>query len=251
MAAPRVGETEAPPDPGPSQQASPPARPAWSALMAGIAAGLIAWGTGEILRLSFAPPAHLVGALERSVELLREQNKADLGNAMVAFGLLGSATGMALGIAGGLSRRSIRASAIAGGVGLLAGVATGVGSTRLVAPILARNPVLVSENVLAAILFNGIVWSAVGSAGGLAFAIGRGDRRGMMARSLFGAVTGAILGVVLFNFLGAIAFPLARTDRLIPLTTESRFLARMMAGVLVGLGVALAVRGPRSSPAVG
>ena len=57
----------------------------------------------------------------------------------------------------------------------------------------------------------GSICSSVGAAGGLAFGIGLGGRDRWM-KSLLGGLVGAALATVVYELVGAIAFPTDKTE---------------------------------------
>lgn len=238
-----AGHVAAGESPGPSGRfAARPVRLGALALAAGVTAGLVAWLGGEAAHGTFAPPAGLYGALEKSAILAREQLAAQVKNAALAFGLLGAATGLALGVVGGLARRSTRASAGAGLVGLVAGLAAGAATSLILVPIGERDPGL-AESLFVPLLMHGGIWSAVGAAGGLAFGLGLGGR-GMAPRALLGGLSGALLGTIGYELVGALVFPLAGTSHALSATAPTRLLACLFVTIPVALCAGRAVLAP-------
>ena len=102
-------------------------RPVALIAAAGLLAGLIAFGLGELVYGRFSP--ELVGQSVGGNQVMRPtlETKAvsDARNSATAFGLLGGVMGLFLGVAGGLERRSIGSAAKAGCVGLVLGATVG------------------------------------------------------------------------------------------------------------------------------
>src|SRR5262249_14597941 len=103
----------------------PPARTwlivAASALLAGVAA----WLVGEAMFEYYRPSKEAAEQLRNFVALNREQSIANGRNGAIAFGTLGGLLGLALGVAGGLWRRSPGAALAGGFVGLTLGAVVG------------------------------------------------------------------------------------------------------------------------------
>jgi hypothetical protein len=225
--------------PGPSDR---PPRLRRIVLIAGLAAGLLAWLLGEAAYGTFAPPPELTSTVNFSLSpiLAREKSAANIKNATLTFGLLGAVLGVALGAAGGAARRSTRAGVVAGTVGLVLGGAVGAQTAWVLMPIAERNQVLVSESMFFVLMIHGGIWSAIGAAGGLAFGLGIGGR-GRILRAMLGGLVGASLGTVVYDLLGAVAFPAAETGSSLSITWGTRLLAHLCVTVAAALGVALAL----------
>src|SRR5205085_1057995 len=83
-----------------------------------------------------------------------------------------------------------------------------------------------------ALLTHGGIWIATGAAAGLAFGLGLGGAA-RIARSLFGAILGAALATVIYEFAGAVVFPVAETFR----PTAVAWPPRLLAHLCVALGI--------------
>ena len=68
-----------------------------------------------------------------------------------------------------------------------------------------------SAEMASSLLVHGLPWAAVGAAGGLAFGIGLGGRA-RAVRGLLGGLLGAIAGAFLYEIIGALALPDARSS---------------------------------------
>jgi len=184
------------------------------ALTAGLIAGFASWLIGESLHGRFAPPNARMGRRltpEQIQSKATAQNAAKGLEASVAFGSLGAVLGLALGLAGGCARRSARAAVIAAVAGSILGGAAGAIIPRVLLPIYFRAHDPDRDDLILAVLIQCGNWSVIGAAGGAAFGIGLGDR-GRALRALLGGLLGAIAGVLVYEMVGAIAFPLDGTS---------------------------------------
>lgn len=222
-----------------------------SALAFGLLAGLAAWGAGE-LTVDWFPPERreIVGAMGlKSMDTTVEtRNASEAKTGVLAAGLLGAALGLGLGLAGGCARRSAGSAAAAGVLGLTLAAAAGAGVTLAVLrPYFAAHK-YTEDEILPALLVHGLIWLAVGAAAGAAFGLGAGGWR-RVPRALIGGAAGAAIGATLYEMVGAAAFPLAMTTRLVSLTWGSRLFASLSACLAASLGLALALDPGRKRPA--
>ena len=220
------------------------------ALAAGLLAGVATWLAGETDLLQVAPEKVMVQTmggptLDTTAATIRV---AEEKTAVRVFGVFGAAMGLALGLAGGLAGHSPRRAGIAAGVGLVVGGIVGALAPLVVLPIFDRAGGAGSDDMIPSMLMHAGVWIGVGAAGGLAFGIGLGGRRRVVA-SLIGGAVGAVIGAIAYEFVGAIAFPLAETASPISTTWESRLLARLLVATFVAVGIALAVSDRRKASA--
>jgi hypothetical protein len=223
----------------PGEEAEPArerqAEPRWLIPVLGCVAGLVSWTVGEAFVGYFSPPVALMDDLGASAELGRQQIASDLKNACVAFGWLGAILGLALGFAGGMTRRSTAAAGKAAALGLILGGCSGVGLSLFLLPIYERNRDMISDDMVLPILIHCGIWGGIGASTGLAFGIGRGGGR-QIVNSLCGALVGALVASVLFDILGALLFPVAQTARPISVTSGTRLLARLLVAMLAAVG---------------
>lgn len=217
-----------------------PRPPALPLAVAAIVAGLIAAAGGEVANEIIPPDlVHFEAFGHDAILPTRETPKVVTQTSAIAFGTLGLALGASLGIAGGLSRRPIRVGriALAAEVGGLLGAGFGVAMAFGLVPIAMDARAGNSDPpIWYGIVHHLLATAPLGLAAGLAFAIGGNDRR-MILRATLAAMGGAIAGSVASDVLGAIAFPLARTDSPLAETMPSRIVARL----LVTMGTAAAV----------
>ena len=104
-----------------------------------------------------------------------------------AFGMLGATLGLALGLAGGLSRRDPRAALTAGAIGLILAGAVGAGAAMGLVRLYFQNQDPQSNSLLFPLLVHCGIWSTIGLAAGLAFGIGVGGRGRVLRTGLGGS----------------------------------------------------------------
>ncbi len=232
----------------PAKSPSSPGRTWQLVLAAGFLAGLAGFGIGEAGPKLFRPSYELPPEIrrdsgqipletERRAEVSRDQSAA------LAYGGLGMVLGLALGVAGGLARRSPRASIAAGVVGLALGGAAGAGMTRVLLPVYQATQAAATEedrntDLVLALRTHGGIWLAVGAAAGLALGTGLGGGA-RMARALIGGVIGAGAATVIYEFGGAILFPVAQTFRPMALQMVPRLCAHLAVASCVAAGALL------------
>jgi hypothetical protein len=223
--------------------------PAWltpAALAAAVLAGVAAGALGEAVDGRYRPSAEAAAEPYAFRRLNAEKDVADGRNSALAYGILGGATGLALGVVAGLSRRSARGALVGG----LTGLALGCVAPALVSPwVVPFHRALYapeSPDLKLPVLIHGAIWCALGVGAGLGFGVGLGGWR-RAASAALGGLVGAALATLLYDVVGAAAFAGSRADLPIPDTAAARLLGRVLVASGVGLGAALAVReaGPR------
>ena len=157
--------------------------------------------------------------------------------AALAYGGLGMVLGLALGAAGGMARRSTRWAIKAAVTGLVLGGVAGAGATLSLLPSYhaARASATdeeVTSDLALALRTHGGIWVSVGAAAGLALGLGLGGGA-RTARATVGGMLGACLAAAIYEFAGALVFPMAETFRPVAVSAGPRLLAH--------LGVALCV----------
>jgi hypothetical protein len=225
-------------------------RPLIEIAAAGLVAGLIAFGLGELVYGRFAP--ELVGQSLGGNQVMRPtlETKAasDARNSATAFGLLGGVLGLFLGLAGGLEHRSIGSAAKAGCVGLVLGATVGaVLPLVLVVPyhgMLARRT---ADDLFLSLGLHATLWGPLGAVGGLAFGIGRGHP-GQTLRLIIGGLAGVIVATIAYDAIGGAVTPMAATGDAISTTWPTRLLARLLVAIGAAVAIDLTIRateGPR------
>ncbi len=237
----------------PESDAMPSTRPLKALLAAGLVAGLIAWLGGEASRDLFQPRRRPVNA--KGITLLvaspRQQEVAEERNAGLAFVWLGASLGGCLGIAGGLVRRDRRSGLRASGFGLVAGALGCAAVSLALLPLYDSyrrgHPDEASRDLMYPLLVHAGIWSIAGAAGGAAFALGLGRRKGI-AQAAIGGLVGAIAGTIAYELIGVAAFPNAATTQFVSSSWPTRLMARGAVALLAALGIAEAMK-PTRAPA--
>src|SRR5262249_6398162 len=85
-----------------------------------------------------------------------------------------------------------------------------------------------------ALATHGAIWMAVGAGAGLALGLGLGG--GRVARAIIGGTLGAAAAAVIYEFAGAIVFPLDRTYQPTALAPGPRLLAHLAVALCVSAG---------------
>ncbi len=228
-----------------------PARPGslFCILLAALLAGLIAWLGGEACRDLFQPRKRPVNA--KGIILLvaspRQQEVAEQRNAGLAFVWLGAALGGSLGLAGGLVRHDRRSALRASGFGLVAGAIGCAAVSLALLPLYSAyrrgHPDEAARDLMYPLLVHAGIWSVAGAAGGAAFSLGLGRRKGI-AQTAVGGLVGAIAGTIAYELIGVVAFPNAGTTEFVSSTWPTRLLARVAVSLLAALGIAEAIKPP-------
>ena len=209
-----------------------------------IAAALIAGGAslfaGEAILKSYQ--SDLVPALKVTpiAEDMRRWRDARLYSATLIFTTMGGLLGMTMGLAGGLARCSVFASARAAILGLLLGTAA-VGCLALVlVSIFFKRYDPQEGDLVLPLLTHGAIWSAVGAIGGLAFGLGLGGQ-GRWKATLLGGLVGAAAATIVYEIVGALAFPSSKTDMPVSSSITTRGLAQLLVAILSAGGAVLAL----------
>jgi hypothetical protein len=207
-----------------------PDRAQWLVAILGLFAGLAAFGIGEV-SYKLIPAEHvmvnMMGRIAPAVTA-ETQSVADARNAALASGALGACLAGCLGIAGGVSRRSLTAALAGGFLGLTLGsalaAAVSMTTTRCFEGVRVIHP---EHETMISMLLHGTIWGVTGATAGLAFAVGSGLRR-CYVRITAAGLAGAVLGAIVFDLIGAGLFPLADTGQPISTTWPSRLMARLL-----------------------
>jgi hypothetical protein len=228
-----------------------------SALTASLVGGVLAWLGGEAVLGHFAVPSALLtkaSALGASKEVVMEAERlrqlAETHNGAVALGLLGAALGLCLGLAGGVVRRRPVRGLAASLLGLVLGGAVGAGVALVLQPALYGWQGRDTDDLTNALLLHGLLAAAVGAVGGLAFGVGLGQR-GWTLRSLFGGLVGAALAVLLFQMVAGAILPIGKPETVVPMTSLTRLLSRLVLGLGTAVGIGLSrpdTRRPLAEP---
>ncbi len=212
------------------------------ALGAGLGAALLSWLLIEATVDSFKPKGLTTqhGAQTFLIPDAAERDRAGSRNAALAMGLSGAVMGLVFGLAGAASRRAATAAAFAAIVGLVLGAAAAAGTALAAVPLASklhqRDPGNASIEMASSLLLHGLPWAAMGAVGGLAFGIGRGERREAL-RGLLAGVMGGIAGAFLYEIVGELALPGSKLIEPVGATWQARLLAQALAVMSVAVGL--------------
>lgn len=222
-------------------------RRVWAlALTAGLLGGLAAWVAGEAVlqayRPALEPPFKPIPTLDDSLKVTRARVESGAAIVMLTSALIG----LSLGMAGGAARRrwSVMSMVSAGGTGLLLGSVLGAAVGVAVMMALYPNLDPQSGDLLIPLLGHMGAWSVAGLAGGFAFGAGVGGKK-VLARTTLGGLVGAALATVVYELIGALAFPTHETHLPIAGSPETRALALALAGLGAAVGAVAAVDEPK------
>lgn len=208
---------------------------------AALVAGVAAWLVGEGLLIAyhgrlhppmpaFPPPSVTFGIWAAEKEV-----------AALAAAALGALLGLALGLAGGLARRSA-GSAVRGGLaGFLFGAAAGFGAAFGLVGVYQANYNPRTEDLLLSLVTHAGIAAAIGAVAGAALGLGLRFRVGA---ALVGGLLGALGGAVLYELIGALALPAARTGAPMAAAMGPRLILPVLIAVPAALGAAWAVLNP-------
>jgi hypothetical protein len=201
--------------------------------------GIAAWQVGEHT-LDYSKPSRAAAENHRDPSGLNaEMPQVKAVNGALTFGVFGGLLGLALGLAGGFSRRPVSWAVTGAVAGLILGTAAGALPSLVVMPWQwrHRNDDPFNAELLTPFLLHLALWSASGLAAGLAFGIGTsGFRLSRLVEAGFAGLVGAMFGTFVFEILGALMFPMAGTANPFSITAGSRLLARLCIALCVGLG---------------
>jgi len=217
----------------------------WVPLMVlALLGGTLAWLVGE-KTFEYASPSRAASENYRDPTALnKEMPGVNSINGALSFGVLGALLGLALGLGGGLLRRSA-ISAMNGAVaGLILGAAAGALPSLVVMPWhwRHRNDDPATVELLVPLLMHFALWGASGLAAGLAFGIGTsGAKPFRLIEAALAGLVGAMLGTFVYEMAGAILFPFAQTASPFSATSGTRLFARLCVAGFVALGVIRAI----------
>jgi uncharacterized membrane protein required for colicin V production len=208
------------------------------ALSLAILGALAAFLIDERFGMRFIPESNMVTIMgsQQNIPTIPATHRAERKNAMLAYGIFGGVLALALGVAGGLARRS-SASALRGGVvGLILGSVAAPVATAVLVPIYHRmlntTPEEESTNITLPLLVHCGIWAAIGTAAGMALAIGLEDRARILS-TILGGLFGGVVGASIYEIVGTLVFLRGTTQsispewpmRLIAVLTASLFVA--------------------------
>ena len=204
-------------------------------------AGIIAWGVGESKILN-APAKHVRFVAAGKTITWSTPATKEAAARITSSGLnavFGGLLGLFLGWLGGWARSSTGASLTAGLVGASVGAFVGAGTPYLVLPIYAQYRQINGGDLGGSLVLHVSLWAVIGAAAGLALGLGvGGSLRAIKAAG--GGFFGRPVRRLIFDFLGALAFPLEETGLPTSSTARTRLLARIVVGVMTAVGATIA-----------
>jgi hypothetical protein len=206
-----------------------------AAILAGVGSLLVGEGIVSRYRSGLVPAikAH------PGPDDIRQLREARLYSATLTFGAMGGLLGLAMGMAGGLARRSVLASAWAGIVGLLLGTAAVASLSMLLVSNFYKRYDPQGGDLVLPLLTHGAAWSVVGAIGGLAFGLGLGGK-GRWKATLVGGLVGAAAATVIYEFVGALAFASSKADLPLSESMVTRGMAQLLIAILAAVGAGVA-----------
>jgi hypothetical protein len=237
-------EAPAPP-PGPGE---PRVRLGRLILASALAAGLLSWLLGETSLVRIPVVEQKMTVLGRTFESSTPQSRMAAADADAArfHGVFGVVLGLALGLAGGMYRRSATVARHGTGLGGAVGAVGGLVAARMAIPFYHRIQYTISNDLIASLAMHGLSFAVAGAAAGAALGITLDGRAGGVARSILGGVLGAVLGAVVAEFLGALLFPSSETGQPLAAVATARLLAPMVVAAAASLGALLPLVAPRA-----
>ncbi len=223
-------------------------------LAAAILAGLIGWGGGEVIT-PFFTSAERPRDPEQSGQYSASyaQFLATSRDVSLVWGLTGALLGLGLGLAGAIAFRRPRSAAVASAVGALAGAILGGLPSLIAFPRYWDYKVANSTNdeIILSLAIHAVSWCPVGLAGGMAFGLGSGGAA-HAAKAALGGLIGAMLGVFIYELLGAFVLPYdAVASQAVPEASYARLIGTLVSTVGASVGVILILMSrpsPNSAP---
>ncbi len=215
------------------------------AAVASLLAGEMIWKAYES---ALFPPLKITPTAED----MRQWREARLYSATLTFTAMGGIIGLTMGLAGGLARRSFLAGTKAAILGYLLGTTiVALISLAVVSVFFTRYDPQAGDLTLP-LLTHGLIWSAVGAIGGLAFGLGLGGK-GRWKATMMGGLVGAAAAAVIYELVGALAFASSKTELPVSFSVTTRAISHLLVALLCAAGAVLflnqyAKREPPSSP---
>jgi hypothetical protein len=214
-----------------------------AAILAGVGSWFVLERTLDAYKASFEVRSGPYPTAEDAAQI----TQARIASGTLAFGVTGALFGLMLGVAGGLSRKSNKATILAGVFGLVLGGLAEGGAGRLSLWLIYHRFDPQTEDMLQSLLGHLGLWSAVGLTGGLAFGLGLGGR-GRWWRATIGGLVGAGVATVVYEFLGALVFATHGTHQPLADTPETRALAQILIPLGAAIGALLSASDPKPKP---
>jgi hypothetical protein len=228
---------------GTSKPGAKPVRRVWMlCAVAAVLAGLVSWQGSEWawkgIRAAQTPKIVPFPTAEDRARVIRGL----VARTAVSFIQQGTVLAAMLGIAGCLARRALRAAIPTALSGAVLGAVAAAAAAYLLLPIYFLHVSPQGESLALPLMTHGGIWAAIGAASGLALAIGLGDR-GRWPRAFLGGLLGGVAGAVIYDLVGAIAFPLDKTSQPVSATIATRLFAQITAALCVAVGASFGAAG--------
>jgi hypothetical protein len=242
------------------------ARRLWlTVLGAGLLAGLVAWGAGELtfglyhwddandVIKVYKTELSKLGPYAKNEfiagKMVEARARAESRNAAIALGTLGALLGLALGAAGGAVAGSMQSGIRGALIGLVMGGGFGFLAPFLVVPLYYKYNSPLSGLTVPLAEYAGLLLP-IGAAAGLALGVGLG-RRGAVLTGLLGALLGACVAVVVYEMGASLEYPNDQEPAPIPGHLDARLLIHLGLALFVAsfaaIGVSARTRTPRGS----
>lgn len=218
--------------------------PLWLVCLgSGLLAGLLAAFGGELTydKIHVEPDypdtlSNMTGS-ERSIARAQVRFKTkvvvETNQAMAAYGMLGAALGVILGLTGARVAGSERVNLGGALVGGVSGCLIGAGLSMALVPAFydASN----SQTGLPLLFLTHLaIFAGIGAAGGVALGWSLGDR-GVIVRCMVGGIVGALVATLVFEVSNFVAFPNLRTFEPVPVKTIPRLIMHFCVGAGAGV----------------
>jgi hypothetical protein len=218
-------------------------------IVAGLVAGVTSLLVGEAIMNVYRGDLLPRLMVRPDPEVMRRLDAARIHSATASFATMGGILGLAMGLSGGLVRRSAAAGARAAILGLLLGAGAVATVALVIVPIFFKSYDPHSTDLVLPLLTHGALWLTAGATGGLALGWGLGG--GRWKNTLAGGAVGAAGATIVYEIAGALAFPAGKTDLPLSSSMAPRAMAQLLVAILTAVGAVLALRlspkGPPSS----
>jgi hypothetical protein len=210
-------------------------------VLAGLIAGLVSLGVGEGVVNYYG--SLLLPAIKKNPtpEEVRVWKESRFYSAVITYAAMGAILGLTMGSAGGLVRGSLPRTANAAIQGLMLGIIVAASLSSAVVAVFYKFYDPQSGDLLLPLICHGAIWSAVGACAGFAFGHGLGAR-GQRKLALFGGFLGGLAAAVIYEIVGAVAFPSSKCDLPISTSIASRSMAHLLVALLTAVGALMALQ---------
>ena len=210
-------------------------------LSAALTTALLGWVIGESGVLAVRPLVGQYTVMGQKIQGPTPETRrvADTRTGALVYGAFGLLLGSALGLVGRPSALRPMPALAAGAVGAVLGGVAGALPSLTVLPAYFGWIGDSLGDLLPSLAMHSLIWTPLGGAAGLSFALGRRDRSGI-ARAFLGGAAGALLGTAVYEVLGAAALSLSGTVNPIATTRPARLLTFLLLAIPTAAGVLLA-----------